>query len=284
MASFSKYQTKSGTKWLFKIETGIDPLTGRRKNTTRRGFKTKREAQEAAYELELEFKQRGNIFKEKDLTFKEFSEEWLEIYENERAVKPGTLRIRKHEINNLLKCFNQIPMKDINLSLFQRSINKLKRNFSESTLEGIYSTATMMFEKAVELEIIKENPTIHSYFPRYRKSIEEIESEDSIPNYMEKEEVALFLRACLESGLKFDFEIFLTLAYTGLRVGEFCALKTSDVFEEDGSYFLNITKTLYNPNNIVKDYTLVTTKNKTSRRVIDIDKAVFDSLQRISSF
>lgn len=61
-------------------------------------------------------------------------------------------------------------------------------------------------------------------------------------------------------------------------------IKTSDVFEEDGSYFLNTTKTLYNPNNIVKDYTLVTTKNKTSRRIIDIDKAVYDSLQRIISF
>lgn len=76
---------------------------------------------------------------------KEFSEEWLEIYENERAVKPGTIRIRRHEINNLLKCFNQIPMKDNTLSLFQRSINKLKKDFSENTLEGIYSTATMIF-------------------------------------------------------------------------------------------------------------------------------------------
>lgn len=75
------------------------------------------------------------------------------------------------------------------------------------------------------LEVIKENPTTHSYFPRYRKSIEEIENEDSIPNYMEREELSLFLHACMELGLKLDFEIFLTLAFTGLRVGEFCGLK-----------------------------------------------------------
>ncbi|XSC72024.1 Arm DNA-binding domain-containing protein [Bacillus licheniformis] len=44
MASFQQYKTKSGYKWLFKMGVGIDPKTGDRKTTTRRGFKTKKEA------------------------------------------------------------------------------------------------------------------------------------------------------------------------------------------------------------------------------------------------
>lgn len=40
---------------------------------------------------------------------------------------------------------------------------------------------------------------------------------------------------------------------------------------ENGGYFLNVSKALFNPNNIVKDFELVTTKNKTSRRIIDIE-------------
>ncbi|SDH22694.1 AP2-like DNA-binding integrase domain-containing protein [Aneurinibacillus thermoaerophilus] len=45
MASFQKYKTKDGEKWMFKMDVGIDPATGKRKTTTRRGFKTKKEAQ-----------------------------------------------------------------------------------------------------------------------------------------------------------------------------------------------------------------------------------------------
>lgn len=42
VASFQKYKTKQGTLWLFKTYVGIDPKTGKRKPTTRRGFKTKK--------------------------------------------------------------------------------------------------------------------------------------------------------------------------------------------------------------------------------------------------
>ena len=101
---------------------------------------------------------------------------------------------------------------------------------------------------------------------------------------MEKENLSLFLKTCLKSGLQFDFEIFITLAYTGLRVGEFCLLKSSDVIKDDDGYFLSITKTMYNPRNIVNEYELVTSKNKTSRRVIDIDETVYNTLQRVIAF
>lgn len=88
MVSFKRYQTKSGSRWMFKVGIGADPITGERRNTTRSGFKMKREAQEKCYELELELeleiKERGNIFKEKELTLKKFCGTWLEIYENER--------------------------------------------------------------------------------------------------------------------------------------------------------------------------------------------------------
>lgn len=52
-----------------------------------------------------------------------------------------------------------MKMKDIILGLFQGSINKLKKEFAESTLEGIYSTTLIIFEKAVELEVIRK--TLH---------------------------------------------------------------------------------------------------------------------------
>lgn len=284
VASFYKYQTKNGVFWRFVIDNGKDPITGKRKQTSRQGFKTKREAQEMAYELEKEIKGKGSIFQGDNKSFYDFCNMWLDIYQNQRAVKPGTIRIRKNEINNWQHYFRHISIEDITLKMFQDAINDMKKRFSESTLEGIYITGKMIFEKAVELEIIKEDPTRYSYFPRYTKTVEEIENEEKLPNYMEKNELSNFLKTCKDHGLLHDYEIFLTLAYTGLRLGELCALKTTDVFEEEGTYFLKISKTLYNPKNIIKDYKLVTTKNKTSRRTIDIAPVVYDALQNVISY
>ena len=59
MASFQKYTTKQGQMWMFKMDTGINPETGKRQTTTRRGFKTKKEAQSAATKLEQEISERN---------------------------------------------------------------------------------------------------------------------------------------------------------------------------------------------------------------------------------
>ncbi|WP_042227919.1 Arm DNA-binding domain-containing protein [Paenibacillus popilliae] len=45
MASFQKYKTKDGYKWMYKFYTTIDPLTGKKKQSTKRGFNSRKEAQ-----------------------------------------------------------------------------------------------------------------------------------------------------------------------------------------------------------------------------------------------
>ena len=45
MAMIKQYQKKNGEKaWYFKTYLGIDPLTGKKRYTTKRGFKTQKEA------------------------------------------------------------------------------------------------------------------------------------------------------------------------------------------------------------------------------------------------
>ncbi|MDT2291640.1 hypothetical protein P7H15_00075 [Paenibacillus larvae] len=66
-----------------------------------------------------------------------------------------------------------------------------------------------------------------------------------------------------------------------MRVGELCALKWSDIdFSEQT---VSITKTYYNPNNNIKNYTLLTPKTKSSKRVIIVDKKVLDELEQLQA-
>jgi integrase len=279
MASFQKYKTKQGEMWLFKMYVGIDPRTGKPKPTTRRGFKTKKEAQRAAAELQKEVDE-GKYSNQKDILFKDFVHEWLTSYEAKRKVKPGTIRVRKHEINNLLPFFSHIKLVDITPRNYQKALNTLKSNgYADNTLDGIHATGKMIFTYAMELELINKDPTQFAYVPKTQKTVEELEAETEIPKYMEKEELTLFLNIALEKGLEMDYDIFLTFAYTGLRAGELCAIKETDVnFEE---HTLSITKTYYNPNNNIQQYTLVTPKTQKSKRIIKIDPLVTESLKRV---
>lgn len=49
------YFRKRGEKWSFTIDIGRDPLTGKRKQKTVSGFKTKKEAERACNELIHQF-------------------------------------------------------------------------------------------------------------------------------------------------------------------------------------------------------------------------------------
>ncbi|ETA73849.1 hypothetical protein LEQ_2066 [Ligilactobacillus equi DPC 6820] len=55
MATFEKYTTKHGERYKFKVYLGTDKVTGKRIETTRRGFKTKKEAQLALNSLKSRF-------------------------------------------------------------------------------------------------------------------------------------------------------------------------------------------------------------------------------------
>ncbi|MFD2046399.1 Arm DNA-binding domain-containing protein [Ornithinibacillus salinisoli] len=106
------------------MDIGIDPKTGKRKQTQRSGFNTREEAEKVANELIYDLHQ-GTYIEEKDTLFKDFAPAWLSIYSHSRDVKPGTIRVRLHEIDKLMPYFAHLKLKDINLKKYQDSLNDL---------------------------------------------------------------------------------------------------------------------------------------------------------------
>lgn len=265
-------------KWAFIIDIGTDPTTGKRKQKKKSGFKTKREAQAAASLLLSEIHNETYI-EEKNTTFEEFANQWLTIYESSGRVKESTIRVRKHEVSKMLAYFAKIKLKDITRKNYQDALQNLfNRGFAENTVDGVHRTGRMIFKKAVELEILKNDPTLFSQVPRKPKSIEQIEGNENLPKYLEKYDLKLFLETAKNFGLEQDYTIFIVLSYTGIRAGELCALKWSDV--DFIQQTLSITKTYYNPTNNQKKYKLLPPKTKTSIRKIDIDVTVINVLKR----
>ncbi|WP_338422687.1 phage integrase SAM-like domain-containing protein, partial [Bacillus atrophaeus] len=79
---------------------------------------------------------------------------------NTGKVKVSTIRIRKHEISRLMDYFQHLKIKDITRKQYQDALNDLKgRGYAENTIDGAHRTGRMIFKRAVELDVIKTDPT-----------------------------------------------------------------------------------------------------------------------------
>ncbi|WP_391117753.1 tyrosine-type recombinase/integrase [Psychrobacillus sp. L3] len=266
-----------GKTWSFVIDIGKNPKTGERQQKTKGGFKTKQEAEAAAAAIITEVNQ-GAFVKESDILFKDFANMWLPAYIERNAPKPGTVRIREYSIKKLLHYFAHIKLKNITKEMYQAALDDLKdQNFSKSTIESVHTTGKMIFKMAISNRVIRLNAAENAYIKRDQQTIIEFDEEE-LPNYFEKEELALFLDTVQEKGLYMDILIFLTFAYTGMRVGELVVLKWKDInFEKQ---IISITKTYYNPKNNTKKYELGPPKTKKSRRKVVVDELVINAFRK----
>lgn len=274
-------QTKKcgcGAKWAYIISVGIDPRTGKRKQKKKGGFDTKGEAETAAAILLSSIKQ-GTYIEESNDSFKEFAFKWLDLYSSTGKIKDSTINLRRREINRILPYFEFAKLKDIKRDDYQDALMDLhKKGYSHSALTGAHSTSKMIFRKAIEQGKIKNDPTQYAQVPKTRKTVEELEREETLEKYLEKEDLALFLKTAKERGLDRDYIIFKLLAYTGMRIGELCGLKWKDIDFEN--HTISINRTYYNFTGNAHEYVLQTPKTSTSKRTIDVDEELIRDLER----
>ncbi|HWQ74607.1 MAG TPA: tyrosine-type recombinase/integrase [Syntrophomonas sp.] len=267
-----------GAKWSFTID-GPDKPDGSRGQITRSGFDTRNDAETAATAIRYEVDQ-GTYIKESDITFEDFSKEWLVDYAVTNQVKKGTLRIRQKEINNLIPYLGHYAIKEITKRMYQNALNSLHAaGYAYNTMCGVNSTGKMVFRRAKEWELIKGDPTESARVPKTVKTVEQIESQDEIPKYLEKAELLKFLDAIKDYRKQNDYVIFRTLVYTGLRVGELAALKDTDIMQITDE--ISITKTIYNPKSNVRMYDLETPKTESSIRKIVVDSDVMKEINHV---
>jgi integrase len=262
MASFQRYKTKQGEKWLFKIYVGVDPVTGKHKPTTRRGFKTKKEAQAAAANLQRQIDNGTLIIK--TLTYNDVFNEWWETHS--KTIKLST-QDKKISIFNahILKRFGKLKVKNIAKKYCQKMINEIAEEVdSTSTVYDIKIQANLVFKYAVKEDYIEKNPMKHVVVPK--KEDDFLAPEEEPLNFWTKEEIQAFLSIAEKEMTFQNYAMFYLLIFTGMRKGELAALEWKDVNFKERT--ISINKTLY-----FKDgkEILQTGKSYKSKRVIDID-------------
>jgi hypothetical protein len=144
-----------GAKYAFTIDLGPDPVTGKRRQKQKSGFNTLKEAEETATTFLYEVNNETYI-NESKMLFKDFAPQWLSIYSEEREIKPGTLRVRQHEIDKLMPYFANVKLRDITSDRYKQTIYTLKKIYADNTVDGIHRTGRMISKKQLNWNSLKK--------------------------------------------------------------------------------------------------------------------------------
>jgi integrase len=142
--------------------------------------------------------------------------EWLRYVEHDRAVKPSTLTDYRHTSNRIARDLGEIRLEDVTTELLERwhaTLTSSNRTVAKHLviLHGI-------FRRAMKVWGLPSNPAASVERPRYRVS-------DDLDAYSPEEVWALVRAATSDQ----DAALYLTAAFTGLRMGELLALAWRDI-------------------------------------------------------
>lgn len=219
-----QYKLKNGEiRYEFQVYLGTDEATGKQMRTTRRGFKTKKEAELALARIKLQVAS-GEFRKERAETFKEVYELWLLQYENtvEQSTFVKTVSLFD---NHILPSIGEYKIEKITVDICQKAVNDWAKKLKN--ISKVKAYASRVFNFAVKRDFVQKNPFDLVELPRKRNK--PLPDETDEKNFYTREQLIEFL-SCLEKETNVKaYVLFRLLAFSGMRKGEALALTWRDI-------------------------------------------------------
>lgn len=242
---------KHGTGWQYTVDLDPDPTTGKRRQKSKGGFKTKKECEAALNELMAQIES-GTFFESKELTLKDFLDYWLENYARVN-VAASTYELYKCFSRTIILYIGNLTLKEAKPSHIQNFYSTLLQDNSISKRQTlkIHRMLHEALKHAVQWQMIINNPTDSVKPPRPEKTNMKVWNIENAFN---------FFREIKNTNLYIPLMLALT---TGMRLGEIAALKWSDINFKDG--FISVT---HNFQRVENQYVLKQPKTEKSKRSI----------------
>ena len=238
---------KKTGKWL--IQYRYTDWQGKRRKSTKRGFATKREAEEWL---------RNSLITQKadfDMKFEDF---WkMYCADMETRLREHTMRTKKYIVElKILPYFGNKRVNDITAADIRQWQNELiKMGYSPTYLKTINNQLSAIFNYAIRYYDLKSNPCAKA------GSMGKSKTEEM--DFWTVEEFRKFIDSVMNKRL--SYMAFMTLYWTGMRLGELLALNPKDVDLEKRT--ISITKSYQR---LGKKDVITPPKTPKSKRVITV--------------
>jgi len=249
-------------KWMSQVR--VKDWTGKVTHKKKRGFDTKK----AALEWEHDFLNKAKA--DMGMLFKDFVDLYFE--DMGHRLKESTI-ISKHYMVDvkILPFFGKMPINEITPKDIRKWQNKLTsyrdekgKPYSQTYLKTINNQLTAMFNYAVKYYDLRENPCTKAG-SMGKSNAEEMQ-------FWTKAEFERFIPAVSDKPA--SYTAFMTLYYTGMRVGELCALTPADVDLEKATITINKTFQRIRGRDVIG-----TPKTPKSNRIVTIPKTLVECLK-----
>ena len=238
---------KKTGKWL--IQYRYTDWQGKRRKSTKRGFATKREAEEWL----------RNFFITQKADFDMKFEDFWKMYcaDMETRLREHTMRTKKYIVElKILPYFGNKRVNDITAADIRQWQNELiKMGYSPTYLKTINNQLSAIFNYAVRYYDLKSNPCAKA------GSMGKSKAEEM--DFWTGEEFRKFIDSVMNKRL--SYMAFMTLYWTGMRLGELLALNPKDVDLKKRT--ISITKSYQR---LGKKDVITPPKTPKSKRVITI--------------
>lgn len=203
--------TKRGDVWQYRIKYFAN---GERKSVSQSGFKTKRDAKDAAIIKENELLSGQDIGKDK-IPLADYMERWKTLY------KDGTVSVgvskRIDMIIRYVKENYNLPLKELTHENYQEYLNELAAKLSTESVKKYHTYTKAAIKQAVKARIIMVDPTDGAVVKgNDAKAFSEDSKYLSVDEYRRLEDS---VRSRLNPMYQSRY-VILVLMQTGMRLGE----------------------------------------------------------------
>lgn len=227
--------------WAFTVDAGHDTKTGKRRQVTRSGFRT-RDAADIALTKELAALDAGTWLDDRGMTVGAWLDQWLsELEAAGRAVK--TVANYRGHVRDIWKPhLGDVLLRDLRRAHIERVLAAVARPLdgerpagnvgrrvvqrSPATIEGYRRTIRAALSAAQRRELVAMNPAVGRMDSIPARHADESDE----PTVWQPQETARFLDHVDDDRLSALYEL---AAYAGLRRAELCGLRWSDI-DPDG--------------------------------------------------
>lgn len=261
---------KRGKKWQYQFEAA--KIDGKRKQITKSGFNTKKEALEAGTKALAEYNNSGLHFKPTELSVSDYFDYWYKNYV-ELELKINTQHSYKNYIENHIKpSIGMYKLKSVTPAILQEFVNsKYINGFSKNHLINLIGVLSGALKYAVEpCNFIKSSPMIYVKLPKYEHLKTDANHKLITPEEFEK------IINRFPYGSNFYIPIMIGY-YTAFRIGETLGLTWDDIDFKNKT--ISINKIIYY-NEDTKLWYFGTPKTPTSTRTIEIGDTLLEILKK----